>query len=289
MILTPAVNDRPPLVMRTLDGRTYTVRTRADVRVMAADLYRMVAGYQIFMRDAYERLYDAAWPTDYCRAWFASLQASCGDVMQLCGELYATGDPAWSSRPTDATVRPVSLEGVLYPVDSPERMKRAGEQMARAARAVWQSSGMREQNVASAPQQLESWLPQAHDTGNMRALPVVAVVGIWTIGIVAGALTVVSVVRAALAWYAPEGAARLEAYKQGLDAIEEQYQRDLERCAQLPENQRADCEQRALDATLERLDQVNRRARSTIGETVQKLALVAGGLGALYFFVIRRS
>ncbi len=289
MILTPAVSSAPPLIMRALDGRTYQVRTRADVRVMASDLYRMAAAYQLLMRRAHDRLYASPVPSEICRSWFASLQASTGDVMRLCGELYATGDPAWSSRPPDVVLRPVVLEGVTYSVDTPQAMMRTGERIARSARAVWAQLGLQEREIVTTPAALESWLPDAHERDGMRALPVVAVVGIWTIGIVAGALTVVSVVRAALAWYAPEGAARLEAYNQGLEAIEEQYERDLERCADLPEAQRADCERRALDNTLARLDQVNQRARSTAAELVKKLALVAAGLGALYFFVVRRS
>jgi len=289
MILTPAANATPPLVMRALDGRVYQVRTRADVRVMAADLYRMAAAYQLLMRRAHTDLWDAAAPAEMCRSWFASLQASTGDVMRLCGELYATGDPSWSSRPTDAIVRPVNLEGVLYATDTPQGLVRAGNAMRRAARAVWEAQGLTEQRVTAAPDALGAWVPEAYEQGTMRALPVVAVVGIWTIGIVAGALTVVSVVRAALAWYAPEGAARLAAYNEGLEVIREQYERELERCADLPEAQQADCERRALDSTLGRLDQVNQRARSTAAELIKKLALVGGGLAALYIFVVRRS
>ena len=52
MLITPDVPLNPPQRMRALDGREYDVRTRADVRVMAADLFRMADAYQTLMRRA---------------------------------------------------------------------------------------------------------------------------------------------------------------------------------------------------------------------------------------------
>jgi len=271
--------------MRAIDGRTYEVRTRADVRVMAADLYRMAGAYMELMRVAEERLRIANSPDAERMAltWYASVQASTGDVLRLVGQLYAQGDPEWGSRP-DLRLRSVNFDGVVYALTTPGEMESVGARMSAQARRLWESLGLRQKAPVEASAELVNWLPGAYDT--MRALPVAYAAGLWVVAIVAGALTVVAVVQASLSWYAPEGAARLEAYQQGLEVIEEHYNRQIDRCATLSGEARTRCESEALEQTLDQLDRVNQAARPTWVETVKKVALVVT-LGSIGFALLR--
>lgn len=284
-LISPDVNLEPSLRVRALDGRTYDVRTRADVRVMAADMYRLASAYQEMMRVAEDRLRVPATveAERMAWAWYASVQASTGDMLRFVGQLYATGDPSWASRP-DLRLRPVVIDGVTYALDTPSSLETVGARMTAKARAAWESLGLRQSAPVTASEQLTDWIPEAH--AKMQALPVAYAAGLWVIGIIAGALTVVAVVQASLSWYAPEGTARLEAYQQGLDAIEDYYARQLDRCGQLTGEARTRCEAEALDTTLEQLDRINTAARPTWVETLKKVALVVT-IGSVALAVFR--
>jgi hypothetical protein len=284
-LITPAVNAAPDLIMRALDGRTYPVRTRADVRIMAADLYRLAAAYQDALLAAQRRLTGSSVPTPIATSIYASLQAATGDVLRLVGDLYATGDPAWSARPPIA-LRPVQVDGGLWTLDTPGALVDVGQRLTRDAVRAWQGLGLTAPaRATTTPESLAAWVGVAWDRQTMAALPVAYAAGLWVIGIVAGALVVVEVVQAALAWSAPEGAARLESYNQSLEVIDQHYDRQIERCAELTGQAREDCERAALTETLDALDQVNQRARSTLAETIKKVALV---LAIASIFILRK-
>jgi len=252
---------------------------------MAADLYRLAAAYQDALLAAQRRLTASSVPTPIATAVYASLQAATGDVLRLVGDLYATGDPAWTARPPIA-LRPVRVDGALWALDRPAALVDVGQRLTRDAIRAWQGLGLDAPTHARpTPESLAAWVGVAWERETMAALPVVYAAGLWVIGIVAGALVVVEVVQAALAWYAPEGAARLAAYQQSLDVIDQHYDRQIERCAELTGQAREDCERAALTDTLAALDQVNERARSTLGETVKKVALI---LAIASIFILRK-
>jgi hypothetical protein len=290
--LTPVVDTSPALLMRSVDGRSYEVRTRADVRTMATDLWRMAAAYQRAIQSAQQRV-GPVLPEQVRDAlpflvWSASIQQSLGDLLVLLADLYSAPDVPWSSRPTDTPLLPIRAAGAVYQCSNVATLRAAGEVLLRESRAFYTSQGLTPPAPTQANPSLAAWIPSAYQRtmGVIPALPVGYAAGLWAIGIVGGLLTVYAVIRAGLAWYAPEGTARLQAYTTGVQAIQETFERMQTDCERLPEGpEREACRGRALETMLASVDRVNQAAASTWGETLRKVALI-GGIAAVGWMLL---
>jgi hypothetical protein len=275
-LLSPLPNGSTAFVMRTLDGREYTVDSPSRARTMARDMQRMAAGYGHLMRDSLTRATaDGLQGETEFRAWYASMQAHTGAVYecaawagQTYGLNYVPGDAG-------VTIPPVRVGSRMMPVDNNASLAAAGRALRLdASNALRELASNRTVTIAS---------PDAIEVQN-KALPVAATVAIYTIGIVSAAVVVYQLSRTALTWYIPEGRATFESYSAARDAIRNVYAARIERCENMPEGpERTACESAALDAYTEALTEA---ATDAGRETWQTTALKVAAVGAAAYVLV---